>query len=337
MFRVPKRSASALIQRKLPAWVAAGILAFGLVGLVAASQESKPADQKAAEKPAAEAAKAPAAAEYVGSETCQACHEDIFKAFGTNRHHAVEAGSTKWNGKACESCHGPGSKHAESASAEDIVNPAKIVPMRSEQICLSCHKNSFAHSGRVQGGHGRNSVACVSCHSIHKPEAHDIVTRRNKAINAQCASCHAQTWAEFQRPHRHSLPEGAMSCVDCHNPHGSFLPRMINTINANEPSCVRCHTDKRGPFTFEHPPVKMEGCRTCHEPHGSANPRMLTRAQQRFVCLECHANVGFSATQTHTIGGVPPAFHDLRNPRYQQCGVCHIKVHGSQLDRSFLR
>src|SRR5206468_9719742 len=161
----------------------------------------------------------------------------------------------------------------------------------------------------------------------------EITSGRNKAINTQCAACHAQTWAEFQKPHKHFLPEGAMSCVDCHNPHGSTLPRMVNTVNANEPACIRCHSDKRGPFTFEHPPVKMEGCRSCHEPHGSANPRMLRRAQERFVCLECHANVGNTSAQTKTIGGVPPAFHDLRSATFRNCSVCHIKIHGSNINR----
>lgn len=313
-----------------------GVLALSFATLVIASQ-----DKQSGDKPAAAAAPQAAAdsskGTYVGSETCQACHEDIYKAFQRNRHHAVEAASKNWKGQACEACHGPGSKHAESATAEDIRNPAKLIPNESERICLGCHKNSFTHSGRIQGGHGRNQVACVSCHSVHKPEAEAITTGRNKAINAQCATCHQQTWAEFQKPHKHFLPEGAMSCVDCHNPHGSFLPKMINTVNANEPSCIRCHSDKRGPFTFEHPPVKMEGCRTCHEPHGSANPRMLRRHEERFVCLECHANVGYTSQQTHTIGGVPPAFHDLRSPRFRQCSVCHIKVHGSYVDRSFLR
>jgi DmsE family decaheme c-type cytochrome len=325
-----------------------GIVALSVAGLVIASQDPKPAEssqpansQAAATSKAAASSSGPA--EYVGSETCQACHEDIFKSFLRSRHHTVEASkgvrgpSAQWAGKACESCHGPGSKHAESTAAADIVNPSKVRPGESERICLGCHKNTFTHSGRIQGGHGRNQVACVSCHSIHKPDAEAITTGRNKAINAECASCHLQTWAEFQRPHKHRLPEGAMSCVDCHNPHGSFLPRMVDTVNANEPSCIRCHSDKRGPFTFEHPPVKLEGCKTCHAPHGSVNPRMLTRHEERFVCLECHANVGLSSAQTHTIGGVPPAFHDLRSTQFQNCSVCHIKTHGSQVDRSFLK
>ncbi len=145
-------------------------------------------------------------------------------------------------------------------------------------------------------------------------------------------------WASFQRPYKHRLPEGAMSCVDCHNPHGSVLGRSLQTANANEPGCFNCHGDKRGPFTFEHAPVRLEGCAACHEPHGSANPRMLIRSQVRYVCLECHSNLpGPTLPANGTLGTVPPAFHDLRNPRFQNCDVCHQKVHGSYVSRGLLK
>jgi DmsE family decaheme c-type cytochrome len=153
------------------------------------------------------------------------------------------------------------------------------------------------------------------------------------AINEQCAKCHLSEWAKFQKPYHHRLPEGAMSCVDCHNPHGSFLPRMIQTVAANEPGCFRCHAEKRGPFTFEHAPVKFEGCTSCHEPHGSANPRMLTRAEVRFLCLECHSNIAVASTS----GGIPPAFHNLNSARFRNCTICHSKIHGSYVDASLER
>jgi len=102
---------------------------------------------------------------------------------------------------------------------------------------------------------------------------------------------------------------------------------------------LQCHSDKRGPFVYEHAVMRMDGCTACHEPHGSANPRMLTRHEVRLVCLECHANLPIppSIAKNPYIGGQPPALHDLRSPRFQNCTICHVKIHGSYVDRTFFR
>ena len=270
---------------------------------------------------------------YAGSDTCQPCHDDLFQAFQKNPHHFVETNAKRgWQGRACEACHGAGAKHAETVDTADITNPAKLVAVATDRICLKCHLNQATHVGRIQGSHAKNQVSCTDCHAIHKgPQA--LRPTRNDDINKKCSQCHDSVWTQFQKPYKHRLPEGAMSCVDCHNPHGSVLPRLMRTVAANEPSCFRCHSDKRGPFTYEHPPMRTDGCTACHEPHGSANPRMLTRHEVRQVCLECHANIGVQST----IGGVPPAFHDLQSARYQNCNVCHIKIHGSFVDAALER
>jgi len=240
--------------------------------------------------------------------------------------------------RACESCHGPAGKHVESVSAADIRQPAKLSPAEADKICLTCHQNQPTHVGRIDSSHARNQVSCVSCHSIHKNGPDGLVPRTPAAINQQCAGCHTAVWASFQMPFTHRLKQGAMSCVDCHNPHGSFLPKMLQASRSNEPGCFNCHGDKAGPFVYPHAAVSLDGCTACHQPHGSANARMLTRPQVRFVCLECHANL-----PTPTLGGsaslgtVPPAFHDLRNPRFQNCTICHQKVHGSYVSRDFLK
>ena len=114
--------------------------------------------------------------------------------------------------------------------------------------------------------------------------------------------------------------------------------RSIQTTRANEPGCSRCHGDKVGPFPFEHAPVRLEGCGACHQPHGSANPRMLTRQVVRLVCLECHSNLPVPVPPPNaTLGTVPPAFHDLRSPRFQNCTICHQKVHGSYVNRDIFQ
>jgi DmsE family decaheme c-type cytochrome len=306
----------------------AGLLAaavFLAFSFLARSQELKAAPQ--------------APASYVGSETCQTCHEDISKAFQKNPHHAVEIGPRGGRkGQACEACHGPGSKHAESASAEDIVNPERLRGVQADSACLGCHLNKNVHSGRILGSHARGQVNCTACHAVHRNGPSGMVARKPRQVNEQCSACHTAAWSEFRKPHAHRLPEGAMSCVDCHNPHGTTNPRLLKTFAANEPGCFRCHAEKGGPFTFEHAPMRFEGCQACHEPHGSANPRMLTRHEVRFVCLECHANIGTPQSGAGaSLGNVPPAFHDLRSPRFQNCTICHQKVHGSHVDRNLLR
>jgi DmsE family decaheme c-type cytochrome len=276
---------------------------------------------------------------YAGSEACQVCHEDIYKAFQKSPHELVETDKKRgWANRACESCHGPAAKHAESVSAEDIRQPAKLAAAEADRICLTCHQNQPTQVGRIDSSHAKNEVSCVACHTVHKNGPKGLVPHGYAAVNAQCAGCHSDVWASFQRPYRHRLPEGAMSCVDCHNPHGSVLPAQLQTTRANEPSCFNCHGDKAGPFVFDHAPVRLEGCQACHEPHGSANPRMLIRHEVRFVCLECHSNLPFAAPGGKAgLGAVPPAFHDLRSPRFNNCNVCHQKIHGSWVDPELLK
>jgi DmsE family decaheme c-type cytochrome len=277
------------------------------------------------------AAQAPAQAlkpGYVGSDACAACHDELSTAFQKNPHHQLQVTNTwKWKGMACEACHGPGAKHAETADPAFITNPAKLPPLKAAEICLQCHGNQPERNGRVQSAHARNEISCLSCHAMHKgPER--LLPIRASDINRLCATCHTAVWTQFMRPYKHRLDTGSMSCVDCHNPHGSFLPKMLATVAGNQIACFKCHGNLRGPFTYEHPPVKTEGCWRCHEPHGSQNPRMLVRADVRFVCLECHANIAVGKT----IGGVPPAFHNLASPRFQNCTICHTKIHGSFVD-----
>lgn len=283
---------------------------------------------------------------YAGSETCGTCHEDIAKAFTKNRHSVLDRGSTVkmskgWETRSCEGCHGPGAKHAESANADDIRNPLKIGPVETDKMCLGCHLNTPTHVGRLSGSHARNEVACTSCHNVHTTgaESSAVIHRTKEGVNKQCASCHTAAWASFQKPHAHRLAGSAgasMSCVDCHNPHGSIQKSMMRTSNGSEPGCLRCHSDKRGPFVFEHAAVRTDACSTCHEPHGSVNPRMLTRQEVALQCLECHSNLT-SPGPSGTIGGVPPAFHDLRSPRTRNCTICHQKIHGSNANRALLR
>jgi len=315
-----------------------GIALTGLVLLLAFSargQEKAPTVEK---KPVIAEKAAPSATAYAGMETCAGCHEEIAKPFGKNPHAVLETTeSLGWKGRACEACHGPGAKHADSLDAADILNPGKAAPERANAVCLSCHRNQTVQTNHIQSSHAKNEVACVACHSVHKgPEA--LLPRKFATVNGICTSCHSATLAAFHKPYAHRLPQNAMSCVDCHDPHGTPLAKPVSNVFGNDTACLKCHGDLRGPFVFDHAPMRVEGCSSCHAPHGSANPKMLTRREVRFVCLECHSNMPvLAASGPHLLGTVPPAFHDLRSPQYQNCTICHVKIHGSNVNRSLLR
>ncbi len=305
-------------------------------------QEAKPATAPAAAtKPAEAATNGSAAATYVGSDTCEGCHDEIAQSFAKSAHRVIGKNSItkKWEGQACESCHGPGSKHAESTSPDDIMVPNKLGAVAADKVCLTCHSNQDLHVQQIGSAHAKNDISCVQCHSVHKG-AEALRPRVIADLNALCAKCHVTPTASFTQPYGHRITQNAMSCVDCHNPHGSILPAALQTVMANDAVCVKCHNNLRGPFVYQHAPVKLGGCMTCHVPHGSTNPKMLTRGQVRFVCQECHANVpaGIAVTKPPNIlGGIPPSFHNTTLPLFQNCTVCHVKIHGSNLDRNLQR
>jgi len=159
-----------------------------------------------------------------------------------------------------------------------------------------------------------------------------------------CEGCHTDVRAQFAMPFKHRVEEGVISCTDCHNPHGTFAPtwrmasrpHQVDQAAPNEEPCLKCHADKRGPFIFEHLGVRVDGCETCHAPHGSTNSRLLRRPVVFTLCLECHNGAGNFGRQGTGIPSQTPK-HNMADPRYQNCTACHVRIHGSNADSSFLR
>src|SRR5215510_576686 len=292
--------------------------------------EAKTKDKKT-DKPAAQSYVANHSADpsqYVGTDTCKTCHEEIGKTYDRgphwktmlDKHHGVQ-----WQG--CEACHGPGKEHAESGDVTKIISFKGLSRQDSSKRCLECHQFGEEHSNFLRSEHLKNNVGCVDCHSVHAPK---VQARLMKASQPQlCYSCHLEVKPDFSKPYHHRVNEGLVACSNCHNPHGGFLTRQLRATAAQDAVCFTCHTDKAGPFVFEHAPVKTEGCVSCHSPHGSSNPRLLRRSNINLLCLECHTLSG---------GGVSPAgpSHD-QSQKYQSCTLCHLAIHGSNLSPVFFK
>jgi DmsE family decaheme c-type cytochrome len=128
-------------------------------------------------------------------------------------------------------------------------------------------------------------------------------------------------------PFHHKVNEGLVKCTDCHDVHGTFEKSNLRSRNDSNLICTKCHTEKRGPFVYEHTPVKGEGCMGCHTPHGSQNARMLNMPNINVLCNQCHSPVAAG-----TVHGMNAGSSELT-----PCTDCHTLIHGSNMNAAFLR
>ena len=269
--------------------------------------------------------------DFVGADVCASCHEAEAKGFATNPHSKIALMHGN-SGVTCENCHGLGKAHVEAAGdVTKIFNPGKGSAKQVDATCLTCHAG--AHPDFERSPHARAGVGCVSCHSVHASKQETLLKAPQPAL---CYQCHADQKAQFNMPIHHRVNEGLIQCTDCHEVHGTFGPNNLRTTADQNAVCTKCHTDIRGPFVYEHPPVRIEGCETCHYPHGSTNTRLLRRPVVFTLCLQCHNGVaGFG---TRNANETPLSRnHNLLDPKYQNCTTCHVRLHGSNSDFYFLR
>ena len=232
-------------------------------------------------------------AKYIGSKECEQCHEEIYKNFATADHARLITAGPNALGAGCESCHGPGSLHAES------------------------------------GGETKPPYSF----SAGRPAANDygaqLTTPTPRATEEVCYTCHAEVRGQFGLPSHHPVPEGKMSCTECHSPHRGFAHLGGSTaLRAQDDGCLKCHPSQRGPHVFEHEAMR-EGCTACHGAHGTVNAKMLT-VRDSNLCLKCHFQQNRNGQLI--IGG---SDHTLR----VQTGTCwtagcHEAVHGSRVNSS---
>jgi predicted CXXCH cytochrome family protein len=300
---------------------------------------------------------------FMGQEVCMACHPAEAEQFGKTIHASAAPASAKY-GTGCESCHGPGKAHVD-AMADAGTDAAKVAagkklifsfqgkPDENAAHCLNCHTSSPDQRLFDRSQHKMLGVACNQCHSSHllvaaagKRAAPQIEYPQAKFFQLPerseetrwltssllkmkqpdlCFTCHKTIQAQFSLPSHHRVPEGSIKCTDCHEAHGTMNRPLLKQPNFEV--CVSCHVEKRGPFLYEHPALKVEGCTSCHSPHGTVEPHLLTRREGRFLCLQCHVN---------------PAADNVPHSRLSfqtrgECVRCHVQIHGSNVDPFFLQ
>ncbi len=285
-------------------------------------------------KPAAQQNTGKGDGDYVGSETCVACHQEQEQRFKNTVMGKVFAHPrTPLEERGCESCHGPGKAHVEAGGGKENIpirfgKDSKNSIEEQNATCIACHSKGNQMFWRGSP-HQSRAMACVDCHNIKqqitKPLSADTrfnapltdVRGLKKSQPETCLTCHTMRKAQLQRSSHMPYREGKVTCSSCHNPHGTPNPKQLIQATTNE-NCLSCHVERRGPFLHEHPPV-MENCANCHEPHGTNNPQLL-KARMPRVCETCHAVSRHPTT--------PTLLNSVRDFN-RGCANCHSLIHGS--------
>jgi DmsE family decaheme c-type cytochrome len=269
---------------------------------------------------------------YVGEATCIGCHDTEGQALRHTLHGKGQNPRTPEGVHGCETCHGPGKAHIDDPSKPDSIKRfTTMKPRDVSNTCLTCHDRGN-HTQWKGSMHDARNLSCTTCHSIHSPKS-DKAQLKAASVIETCVACHKTEVAKLQRSGHMPVREGKMDCTSCHNPHGTTNVRMLRVGNWLNETCVSCHAEKRGPFLWDHAPVR-EACNTCHDPHGSNNDRMLV-AKLPMLCQRCHIGTRH-----------PSTIYDanqlaLKSQRLigRGCVNCHAQIHGSNspAGNAFLR
>jgi len=279
------------------------------------------------------------------SAACVECHDADDLPDMSRSAHAV---TTDPRTPTCVTCHGPSLTHVNKpANVSARPSPDRMFTRKAKTpiserngACLTCHQKD---SQRVLWGgsqHESAELACSSCHRIHVNKDQALTRFGQTEL---CFTCHKEQRAQLAKPSHHPIPEGKMSCSDCHNVHGSTGPKLVKRDSTNM-TCFTCHAEKRGPFVHPHEPV-AEDCAICHNPHGSTVASML-KARPPMLCMQCHTphvtgGVGALGGQPGVFppaapGQVAPAITANTNGKNvvniwqgRSCSNCHTQVHGS--------
>ena len=234
---------------------------------------------------------------------CFKCHTTGSDTTGTWLAGVDGLGSFAESGIGCESCHGPGSNHVQSAGNTDHIDrvyeyahldnsiggldidgTVQTPDAASDDInflCGTCHNRSYTSPINSSGGyikhheqwdelvatrHNEIGFDCTTCHDPHKRVIWD-----GDAISTNCESCHSNQVATVNHG------TGA-TCVDCHMPYAAKSGTIRGASGFK--GDVRSHlwaitVDTASMFTDDGSAVRDDATRSA-----SLSPA--------FSCLGCH-------------------------------------------------
>ncbi len=243
------------------------------------------------------------------SRACDGCH---FTGF-MSKEKRVESGI------ACESCHGPASKHVEDPESK-VYLASLSDPVRQNEVCLQCHMRNrdmrlSDHNMSEIYGDARDYPLGYEAGkplSKYKLPAPFTLGHETKEFYANGMGKKNRTQGnEFV----HSMKgKHGITCINCHDPHTLSPTAKDNTGNA---LCMKCHDF--GSLIGPHQESLEQHTRHKADSKGS-------------LCVECHMpkvgkHTGKSplTVRTHLFGFTTPAetIKYKMPPETNACFACH--------------
>ena len=239
-------------------------------------------------------------------------------------------------GVACEACHGPAQAHASGhrsplrryarhlfggdAADESIVNPKRLDPERSSQVCAQCHSFNLVldrERWKTQGvaytaGDNLEDYKAVLRYSEEPSdpallqqlaeEPHALVGRFWGDGTIRVAGREFNGMLESA-----CYQQGELTCLSCHSMHDyQDTADQLTAAGSGDGSCRGCHA-KQGERIEAHshhrPESEGSRCMNCHMPHTTFG---------LFVAMRSHRIDNPSAAVTAKTG------------RPNACNLCHL-------------
>jgi predicted CXXCH cytochrome family protein len=242
-------------------------------------------------------------------------------------------------GIACEACHGPGEEHVRAnrsiarrylthltgADDETIVNPEKLPPDRSNQVCGQCHSVMGYASERLNNewwqtgfsyrpGDDLHQTRRLAVRPLGLPVA-DWLSPSEVQPGTELYDSFA--WADGQvrnsgRDYNAVVTtacaqKGGMTCLSCHSMHESPPDDQLSAGMRGDSACLKCHE------TYAATPERH----THHDPESSGSR-----------CYNCHSPYTtyglFKAIRTHSFDRSPSVRESVEVGRPNACNLCHL-------------
>lgn len=237
-------------------------------------------------------------------------------------------------GIACEACHGPAREHiaanrdplrryrAHAAATDDtMVQPARLPPERSAQVCGHCHSVAKFTSDQIEDDWYRSGSAFRPGDDLDVTRLTLLPGRLNGDELAAARKEHGlflsgNFWPDGMvrvagREYNGLVEsacyqQGGMTCLSCHSMHQSDPnDQLARGMHGNQ-ACYQCHQSYRDKLAeHTHHSAESAGslCYNCHMPHTTYGL--------------------FKGIRSHQISS-PSAAATLTTGRPNACNLCHL-------------